>query len=203
MVLYHAFKTYPPLHMIKSKKDLSFYLVEDLKRFEKKPTLKDWFLYNEAWYIYRYIKNLRFLEYYKNSDPNLLRKILFYLHFYRYKKQVFKLKIDIKPNNLGPGFRLYHLGSLVRVKQNCIIGKNCTMLPGVVIGNKNLENDNTWVIIGDNCYLGLGVKIFGQVTIGNNVTIGANSVVTKDIPDNCVVSGIPAKIIKQNGIKIK
>ena len=50
--------------------------------------------------------------------------------------------------------------------------------------------------MGDNCYFGLGVKILGSVKIGNNVTIGANAVVTKDIPDNAVVGGVPAKIIK-------
>lgn len=100
---------------------------------------------------------------------------------------------------MGPGFRLMHLGSLVRVKTNCRIGSNCTMLPGVVIGNKHLNNDDEWVIVGDNCYLGLGAKIFGSVKIGNNVTIGANSVVTKDIPDNAIVGGIPAKIIRFKG----
>ena len=114
----------------------------------------------------------------------------------------FELKIDIKPNNLGPGFRIYHLGALIRIKPNCHIGKNCTLLPGVVIGNKNLESDDSCVTIGDNCYIGLGAKIFGQVSIGNNVIIGANSVVVKDIPDNCVVAGIPAKIIKRDGIKV-
>ena len=109
----------------------------------------------------------------------------------------FDLKVDIKPNNLGPGFCLMHLGSLVRIKQNCTIGNNCTMLPGVVIGNKHFEGDSDErVIIGDNCYIGLGTKIFGNVTIGNNVSIGANTVVTKNIPDNAVVGGIPAKILK-------
>ena len=52
------------------------------------------------------------------------------------------------------------------------------------------------VAVGDNCRFGLGVRIFGSVKIGNNVTIGANAVVTKDIPDNAVVGGVPAKIIK-------
>ena len=50
--------------------------------------------------------------------------------------------------------------------------------------------------MGDNCYLGLNTIILGPITIGDNVTIGANSVVTKDIPDNAVVGGVPAKIIK-------
>lgn len=112
----------------------------------------------------------------------------------------FKHKIDIKPNNIGPGFRIMHLGSLIRIKKECRIGKNCTILPGVVIGNKNLKSDQSWVTIGDNCYIGLGVKILGSVTIGNNVAIGANAVVTKDIPDNAIVGGVPAKVIKYRKI---
>lgn len=72
------------------------------------------------------------------------------------------------------------------------------MLPGVVFGNKSEIEDEGLTILGDNCYLGIDAKIIGSVTIGNNVVIGANSVVTKDIPDNAVVAGIPAKIIKIN-----
>ena len=56
--------------------------------------------------------------------------------------------------------------------------------------------DGLPIIIGDNVNFGLGVKVFGQITIGSNVSIGANSVVTHDIPDNAVVGGIPARIIK-------
>ena len=44
--------------------------------------------------------------------------------------------------------------------------------------------------------IGAGAKIMGDVNIGNYVTIGANAVVTHDVPDNCVVGGVPAKIIK-------
>lgn len=51
-------------------------------------------------------------------------------------------------------------------------------------------------VVGNNCYFGLGAKILGSVKIGNNVIVGANAVVTKDITDNAVVGGIPAKILK-------
>ena len=50
--------------------------------------------------------------------------------------------------------------------------------------------------IGDNVFLGLGCKVFGGITIGNNVIVAPNAVVTKDVPDNCVVAGVPARIIK-------
>ncbi|WP_319480704.1 serine acetyltransferase [uncultured Draconibacterium sp.] len=186
--------------MIENRAGLKYYLSEDLKRFGEKPSIKDWFLKNEVWYIYKYQRHLRYVEYYKNTGKS---KILFFYHFLRYKRMCFKLKIDIKPNNMAPGFRIYHLGALIRIKPNCKIGKNCSLMPGVVIGNKKLHSDYSWVNIGDNCYIGLGAKIFGEVTIGDNVVIGANSVVTKNISDNCVVAGIPAKVIKRNGKKLK
>lgn len=65
--------------MIQSKQDLIYYLSEDLKRFDnKKPTLKDKILHNEVWYIYHYIRHLRYVEYYKNTKRS---KILFLYHW--------------------------------------------------------------------------------------------------------------------------
>lgn len=178
--------------MINSKKELEYFLKEDLKRYNnKKPNLKDWFLHNEAWYIFYYIKHLRYIEYYKNKN-----KLLLLWHFFIYKHLSFKLHITIYPETIGPGFRIYHIGDFTHIGQNVKIGKNCTIQPGVVFGNKNETPDNQKVQVGDNCYIGLGVKILGPVTIGNNVTIGANAVVTKDIPDNAIVGGVPAKIIR-------
>lgn len=180
--------------MINSRQDLQYYLSEDLKRFEnRKPNLKDWLIQNEVWYIYHYIRHLRYLEYYKNTGKS---KIIFIYHFFKYKRLGFKLRFTVYPNTVGPGFRIYHAGDYIHIKPNTRIGKNCSVLPGVVIGNKYQEADDSFVTIGDNCYLGLGVRIFGSITIGNNVIIGANSVVTRDMPDNCIVGGVPAKIIK-------
>ena len=48
--------------------------------------------------------------------------------------------------------------------------------------------------MGDNCYFGLDCKIFGSVRIGDNVTVGANAVVTKDIPDGAIVGGVPVML---------
>ena len=183
--------------MINSIEKLHSYKTEDLKRYgNHKPTFKDLILHNESWYIYQYIKHLRYVEYYRNTKKS---KILFLHHFFKYKRLGFKLKITIYPNTVGPGFRIYHVGDFIHVKPTCRIGRNCTILPGVVFGNKYEQADNAPVVVGDNCYLGLGAKIFGSVKIGNNVTIGANSVVTKDIPDNAIVGGIPAKIIRFKG----
>lgn len=86
---------------------------------------------------------------------------------------------------------------MIWVKVSAKVGENCTLRPGVVIGKKH--DEDAWdapVVVGDNCNFGLGVKVFGKVYIGDNVSIGANSVVTKDIPSNAIVGGIPAKIIR-------
>lgn len=167
----------------------------DKKRFgNKKPGIKDWFLHNEVWYIYQYIRHLRYVEHYQTKG--FMYKPLFFWHFIKYKRLGFKLHFVIYPGTVGAGFRIYHIGGFTHVGKNVRIGKNCTMLPGVVFGNKTEEENNSPVVVGDNCYLGLGVRILGAVRIGNNVTVGANAVVTKDIPDNTIVGGIPAKIIK-------
>ena len=102
--------------------------------------------------------------------------------------------IYIFPNTVDFGLLLPHPG-FIRVDSFVKIGKNCTILPMVLFGKKNPGLQGT-IIVGDNCYVSTGATILGPVTIGNNVTIGAGAVVTKDIPDNAVVGGVPAKIIK-------
>ena len=116
---------------------------------------------------------------------------------FRSKRYCNKLRIYTYPNTLGAGIRFYHIGNFTEIKRSTHIGDNCTILSGVVIGNKGKEMDNHHVSIGNNCYIGLNVGIFGSIKIGNNVIIGANSIVTKDIPDNCIAAGVPAKIIKR------
>lgn len=84
---------------------------------------------------------------------------------------------------------------------NCkSIGCNFIISSGCIIGNKDSQENRA--IIGDNVELCIGSKVIGKVVIGDNVIVAPNSVVIKDIPSNCVVSGVPAKIIKQDGQKI-
>lgn len=170
-------------------------LTQDYARFgNKRPKLKDRILHNEVWYIFNYIYHLRHVEWYQNKIG--IGKLLFLYHWYCYKHLGFKLKMAIYPNTIGSGFRIYHAGAYTHVGPNVTIGKNCTFVSGVVFGNKTEEEDNRPVTVGDNCYFGNGVTILGPVHIGNNVTIGAHAVVTKDIPNNAIVGGVPAKIIR-------
>ncbi len=80
------------------------------------------------------------------------------------------------------------------------MGKNCNISIGNVIGWAGWGTAREGLPeFGDNVYIGPSAKIFGKIKIGNNVAIGTNAVVTKDVPDNAVVVGIPAKIISYKG----
>ncbi|WP_230080013.1 serine acetyltransferase [Alteripontixanthobacter maritimus] len=72
------------------------------------------------------------------------------------------------------------------------IGKDCVIFHQVTIGKNTLPDSPTFgsPILGDSVYIGAGAKIIGRITIGNNVRIGANAVVTIDVPDNTTVVGL-------------
>lgn len=74
------------------------------------------------------------------------------------------------------------------------MGYGCTVGDGVIIGTKTGTTKRP--VIGNNCELTIGCKIIGDVTIGDNVIVAPNSVVVKDVPDNAIVSGIPANLLK-------
>ena len=62
-----------------------------------------------------------------------------------------------------------------------------------------MEKEEEAPIIGDNCFIGPGAKLFGKIKIGNNVAIGANAVVNKSFEDNVTIAGVPAKIVNNIG----
>lgn len=182
--------------MIRSKLGLKQFLEADLSRYSKKPTIIDRILKNEKWFIFKYLVALRHVEYYINTNKKY--DIRYYYWWYMYKHYGFKTHITIFPNTCGKGLIIHHIGDMIFIKESVHMGENCTLRPGVVIGKQNAED--SWdapVDIGDNCNFGLGVRVLGKIRIGSNVYIGANSVVTKDIPDNTIVAGLPAKIIKR------
>ena len=74
-----------------------------------------------------------------------------------------------------------------------------TIMQQVTIGSSRGGHRDGYPTIGDRCFIAAGAKIIGSITIGNDVVIGANAVVTKDIPSGCVAVGVPAKIISNKG----
>lgn len=100
------------------------------------------------------------------------------------------LQITTPVTALGGGLIIQHGFATIISAQK--IGKNCKIYQQVTIGyNHRLEAP----VLGDNVEVCCGAKVIGGVHIGDNVLIGANAVVITDIPSNCVVAGVPAKII--------
>lgn len=117
----------------------------------------------------------------------------------RYNHYKFKFGINIPfITQIGKGFYIGHFGCIV-VNQGTIIGNNVNISQGVTVGATNRGDKTGPPIIGNEVYIGPGAKIIGAIKVGNNVAIGANAVVTHDVPDNAVVGGVPARIISMKG----
>ncbi|MCM1436674.1 MAG: serine acetyltransferase [Prevotella sp.] len=136
--------------------------------------------------------------------------LLFFLHNNSYYRSLFYYRIGpvtsllmewYRPGNkyfifskttrIGEGFYMTHpYGTIVNAES---IGRNFNCIHLITLGKK----DNIRPVIGDNVTVGVGAMILGNVHVGNNVIVGAGAVVVKDVPDNCVVAGNPAKIIKR------
>jgi serine O-acetyltransferase len=146
---------------------------------------------------YKYVFWMRTCRY---TRENALLKILvhpvarLWLRRYRHK---FGISIPFY-TEIGSGFFIGHFGDIV-VNGNSRIGKNCNMSQGVTLGQANRGSHQGYPTLGDNVYIGPGAKIIGAVKVGNNVAIGANCVVTHDVPDHGVVVGVPGKVISYDG----
>jgi putative colanic acid biosynthesis acetyltransferase WcaB len=130
----------------------------------------------------------------------MLLKIIFiwYLLLYRYWVDwVWGIELPRKLT-IGKGLSLFHGHALV-INQGVVIGEGCTLRNTTTIGHKKLAGGSFSKCprIGNHVDIGANVCIIGDVTIGDNVVIGAGSVVTKNIPSDCVVVGNPARILEK------
>ena len=111
----------------------------------------------------------------------------------------FKYGISIPYNTeIGPGLYIGHFGGII-VNCDAKIGRNCNINQEVTIGATYGGKYPGTPVVLNNVYLGPGSKIIGGIVIGNHAATGANCVVTKSVPDNGVVVGIPAEIVSSKG----
>ncbi len=184
--------------MISSKADLEFYLAEDKKalaRKRKRPIRDD--------LIWRFEIALRKYEYYsnvKNAPISVLNPILKRFWRRRWNNIGLKCGYTIPRNCFGAGLSIAHIGTIV-VNSAVRVGNNCRIHVCTNIGTA-AGGSADCPVIGDNCYIGPGAKIFGSIRIGNGVAIGANSVVNHSFDeDDITIAGVPARIISNKGTK--
>lgn len=142
-------------------------------------------------------RNLEFrnLYYYRISKGSIYARILMRIIKLLYPECP---SLFIDPScNIGKGLFIQHGFSTIIMAD---IGENCWINQQVSIGYKDKAGCPK---IGNNVRITAGAKVLGNINLGHNVTVGANAVVTKDVPANCVVVGIPAYIIKRDGLKVK
>ena len=175
---------------IKTRKELKFAIIADkvmngyggglLKQ------IKIFFFPN---YIKNFLVEMRKCSYYKHQK-GLLSKLLFVVHYRKFRKLGLKLGFSIGYDSLGYGVVIPHYGTIV-------VGESNRIGNYAVLHTSTCISDNG-KIIGNGLYLSTGAKITSKIKLGNNISIGANSLVNKDCEqDNVLLGGMPAKVIKQ------
>lgn len=110
--------------------------------------------------------------------------------------------IEIHPGaTIGKGLFIDH-GSGVVIGETAIIGDNCTIYQGVTLGGTGKETGKRHPTLRDNVMVGAGAKLLGNFTVGSGAKIAAGAVVLGDVAENSTAVGIPARIVRKNGVRV-
>ncbi|MEG0570130.1 MAG: serine O-acetyltransferase EpsC [Oscillospiraceae bacterium] len=110
--------------------------------------------------------------------------------------------IEIHPGaTIGKGLFIDH-GSGVVIGQTTQIGDNCTIYQGVTLGGTGKDKGKRHPTLGNNVMVGSGAKILGPFVVGDNARIAANAVVLEEVPANSTAVGVPARIVRRNGVRV-
>lgn len=170
------------------------YLIADKYRYTKKEKgfIKTYMKYEG----FRFTVWLRICQ--KLRENKVTKYSIFPIAKLIYKYYKYKFGYDISYDKIiGPGLLIFHIGGIVFSPKKC--GKNITISQNVTVGMTAHNGEKQFPTIGDNVYIAPGAAIIGGISVGNNVAIGTNAVLTKSVPDNAVVVGIPARIISYKG----
>lgn len=178
--------------MIKTKRELKKVLKYEKKLYPNH--LFDYLVCYQRIYNWKFIKYLRYAEYHKNNK-GILHKFM-YLHYARKKNRLgSRIGVEIWENSFEEGLVIHHNGNIV-INGDAKIGKNCQLHGDNCIGNSYAGSGMP--IIGDNVDIGVGAKIIGDITIANEIKIGANAVVTKSFFEKGItIVGVPARKVER------
>ncbi|HRN98563.1 MAG TPA: serine acetyltransferase, partial [Flavobacterium sp.] len=126
-------------------------------------------------------------------------RLLFYFFYWLLRRIKFRYALDISyRTTIGPGLYIGHFGGLV-VHGDVVIGANCNLSQGVTLGVLNRGLNAGVPVLGNRVFVGPGAIVLGKVNIGDDSLIGANSLVTFDVPAKSVVSAAASQIVSQRG----
>ena len=178
--------------MICSKKEYKEFISQDAKAHNR--TKLSASLLGD--FIWKFQILMRKLDYYDcKRKSNFIYTPIYLYYRYRYSNLGVKLGFSIPFNVFGKGLSIAHRGTII-ISDKCKIGDNCRIHTCVNIG---VSGNSAAPQIGNNVYIGPGVKIVGDVTIADGVCLGAGAVVVKSITEeNTTWGGVPAKKISNN-----
>lgn len=161
---------------------------------ERDPAIKadkEVLLYPSFWAVYYYRKAHKL---YEKGKYYRARKIS--------QRAARKTGIEIHPGaTIGEGFFIDH-GHGVVIGETTVIGNNVTLYQCVTLGGTGKEQGKRHPTLEDNVMVGVGAKVIGSFTVGENSKIGANSVVLSEVPPNSTVVGVPGRVVKKDDIEI-
>lgn len=191
--------------MIQTKQDLKNCLKIELEKYNASfpRRVLRYFRHDVDYYLCKYLKVLRTLEYYTNNSDSLINKLLCEYYKFRWLRLCHKTGLLLYPNTVGEGVKLYQtVGGKTCVASHAKIGKNVSIRPGLILGYQGDSYKSTpeAPIVEDYVEFSWGVTAFGKKRIGRGALINANSVITSNIPPYAIVVGNPAKVV---GFKLK
>lgn len=149
-----------------------------------KAFLREQSIYPIAWY--------RFGRYLMQIENALLKRIVLvpYYFVFRFIELIFGISLP-PAAEIGGGLRIWHFGQIF-INAESVIGRDVTIRQNVTIGSKN--ESGIAPVIGNNVEIGAGSMLIGDIRVGNNSTIGAMSLINKDVPSDSLAYGIPMKL---------
>ena len=178
--------------MIRTKKELNEYIAQDAKANSRTTTASKFFG-DELWKFQKVMRKCDYYSFKKSKNPMYIVPFLFYK--LRFHNLSLKLGFSIPYKAFGKGLSIAHYGTLI-INGKTVIGENCRIHACVNIG---VSGKSEAPKIGNNVFIGPGVKIVGDVTIADDVCLGAGAVVVKSITEpGTTWAGVPAKKVSDN-----
>jgi serine O-acetyltransferase len=110
--------------------------------------------------------------------------------------------VEIHPGaTIGKGLFIDH-GMGVVIGETAVIGDNCTIYQNVTLGGTGKHNGKRHPTLGNNVMVGSGAKVLGPFTVGDGARVAAGAVVLDAVPENATAVGVPARVVRVNGVKV-